>query len=153
MNIKNFVTLTIRARDLNLVFQEPELMKQLRKLTIHSYSGMNRELNYLTKLASTRKIDAKALLAYRSGQLVAWALFSKEKSAMTFSNTWDHFHPTDGVLFEVFVDPQFRRQGIATELLKVARRKAGATRLCIAPWDKQSRGFYSQFPNYKMKVL
>ena len=54
---------------------------------------------------------------------------------MRFSNTWETYKPTDGILFEVYIHPNHRRQGIASELLKIARRKAGPSRLCVAPWE------------------
>jgi GNAT superfamily N-acetyltransferase len=153
MNIRNFFTLTIRARDFNLVAHEPELMKKLRKLTLHSYSGLNRELDYLTKTALYRPVQAQVLLAYRQDKLVGWALLSKEESNMKFYYSDSQFRPSDGLLFEVFINPDYRRQGIASELIKVARRKAGATRLCVAPWDERSLGFYKKFSHYKSKWL
>jgi GNAT superfamily N-acetyltransferase len=153
MNLKNLFTLTIRALDFNLVPGKPELMKQLRKLTLHSYSGLNRELDSLIRLMDHRPVQAQVLLAYRDKKLVGWALFSKEESAMQFMNTWQRFKPTDGVLFEVYIHPDHRRQGIASELMKVARRKASGTRLCVAPWDERSRGFFSNFMNYRAKWL
>lgn len=153
MNIKNLFTLTVRAVDFNLVAQRPELLKQLRKLTLYAYSGLNREMNGLINTMSHRPVRAQVLLAYKQDKLVAWALLSREPSAMQFMHTDEYFHPSDGVLFEVFVHPDYRRQGIATELMKIARRKAGPYRLCVAPWDERSTSFYSTFKNYKNKWL
>ena len=153
MNLKNYSSLTIRARDFNLMAHEPELVKQLRKLTLHPYSGLNRELDSLTRMMQQRPVKAQVLLAYRQDKLVGWALFSKEKSDMTFSNTYERFDPNDGILFEVYIHPDYRRQGIASELMMVARRKAKPYRLCVAPWDDQSQKFYNTFTHYGTKWL
>lgn len=153
MNLKNFVSLTIRALDFNLLPDKPELMKQLRKLTLHMYSGLNKEMDNLLRLMEQRPVKAQVLLACHNNKIVGWALFSKEDSSMQFSNTWERFRSSDGYLFEVFIHPAHRRQGIASELMKVARRKAGTSRLCVAPWDERSRGFYSNFLHYRAKWM
>lgn len=153
MNFKNLLTLTIRARDFNLLPQYPSLVKQLRKLTLHPYSGLNREMDTLFKLMEKRPVKAQVLLAYRDGSLVGWALLSQERSDMVFSHSWKRFEPEDGMLIEIYVDPDYRRHGIGTELMKVARRKAGVRRLCVAPWDTGSRDFYSSFPTYNTRWM
>lgn len=132
---------------------QPELLKQLRKLTLHPYSGLNRELDNLLKLVAQRPVHAQVMLAYRQRKLVGWALLSKEDSAMRFAHTGEHYRASDGMLFEVYIHPDHRRQGIASELMKVARRKTGASRLCVAPWDERSTGFYSKFMHYRAKWL
>lgn len=152
MNLKNFFTLTIRAEDFNLAAKKPVLLKQLRKLTLHPYSGLNHELNSLLKVIQIREVRAKILMAFRKKELVGWALMSREPSDFWFAKG-QGFKEGDGVLFQVFVNHAHRRQGIASEILKVARRKAGPYRLCICPWDEQSQSFYSKFPNYKKKEL
>jgi ribosomal protein S18 acetylase RimI-like enzyme len=159
MSVKNHSPLTIRARDFNLVAHQPELMKQLRKLTLHPYSGLNKELDTLLKIAQQRPVRAQVLLAYHqekigtNPKLVGWALVSKEPSEVTYTNSLEPFHPTDGVLFEVYIHPNYRRQGLASQLIMVARRKAKPYRLCVAPWDEQSRSFYNAFSHYKTKWL
>lgn len=153
MYLENSSNLTIRSLDFNLLPSHPQLVKQLRKLTLHPRSGMNREMNVLFKIIEKRPVEAQVLLAYRSTKLVAWALLSREHSNMVFSNTWKHFEPTDGMLVEIYVDPTYRRQGIGSVLMKVARRKAGSRQLCVAPWDELSRAFYQTFPNYKNKWM
>lgn len=152
MKTKN-QSLTIRAHDFNLVAQQPELLKKLRKLTLHPYSGLNKELDTLLRFTRQRPVKAQVLLAYSQNKLVGWALFSKEPSEVTYTYSEEPFKPTDGVLFEVYIHPDYRRQGIASELMMVARRKAGPYRLCIAPWNEQSRNFYDTFSHYKTKWL
>lgn len=152
MNLKNFFTLTIRVQDFNIVRTKPELMKQLRKLILTPRSGMNYCLDGLEKISQHRPADCKILTAYRSQELVGWALLSKEETDFVFLNTCTGFDPSQGTLFQVFIHPDYRRQGIATELLKVARRKANS-RLCICPWDTTSEGFYNGFRSFRFKRM
>jgi ribosomal protein S18 acetylase RimI-like enzyme len=156
---KNTHTLTIRVRDFNLVATEPETIKQLRKLTLNQYSGMNAELTALTKESKYRTVEAQVLMAYHrekvgdNPKLVGWALFSREPSSSSFYTSGEFFNTHDGVLLEIFVDPAFRRKGIGTEIIKLAKRKAGTHRLCVAPWDDRSIGFYEKFNHYGAKWL
>lgn len=152
MNLKNLFTLTIKVREVNSLVDNPQLVKSLRKLTVFPGSGLNHELDHLLSDAKYRKVNAKVLLACKGDRLVAWALMSKEETDFHFQYT-GQYRPQDGYLIEVFVDPKFRRQGIGRELMKVARRKAGPYRLCVAPWDERSRSFYQSFSHYKTKWL
>lgn len=144
--------LVIRVEDFNSVITKPDLLKKLRKLTLYPFSGMNQELNKWEKLVKTRPVNVKILLAYKLRGLVGWAILSHEDSDCTYESG-QTFRATDGVLFEVFIDPNHRRQGIASELIKVARRKAGLYRLCIVPWDEASDKFYEKFSNYNAKHI
>lgn len=93
------------------------------------------------------------LLAYRFRTLVGWGIVSKETTNFKFSRSLEGFNSTDGKLFQVFVDPAYRRQGIATELFKKAQQIAGSETLCVCPWDDRSEGFYSKFPDVNTKWL
>jgi ribosomal protein S18 acetylase RimI-like enzyme len=152
MFLRNLFTLKIRVEDFNSAAQKPELLAKLRKLTLHPYSGMNYELNWMLKETLHRKVNCQVLTAFRNRQLVSWALLSKEDTDFSFMNSPNGFRSTDGSMFQVYVHPDYRRQGIASELLKVARRKANG-RLCICPHDFGSRKFYANFQNYKAKEL
>jgi GNAT superfamily N-acetyltransferase len=145
---KDFV---IRAEDFNAVVRKPEMMKRLRKLTLAPYSGLNHELNHMEKSSKSRRVNCDILYAEKDGEIIAWAILSKEDTDYWFHNS-DGYRSTDGTLFQVYVSPEHRRKGIATELIKVARRKAGS-RLCIAPHDPTSEKFFSNFDNYKPKIL
>ncbi len=150
MNLKNLLTLTIRVKDFNLVRQDAALVKKLRKLTLSPFSGMNYCLNGLERTAKIRPVDCKIFMAYRSQELVGWALLSKEPTDFCFVGSIDGFNPGQGALFQVFIHPSHRRQGIATELLKVAKKKANGSRLCVSPWDTGSESFYNHFSfNFK----
>ncbi len=142
----------IHVEDFNLVAQKPDLLQKLRKLTLHPYSGMNHELNSLLRTVQHRKVDCKILMGFRSRKLVGWAILTREDSDFCFRNSPNGFRSTDGSMFQVYVHPDYRRQGIATELIKVARRKANG-RLCICPHDSRSQQFYANFQNYKAKEL
>lgn len=149
MNSTNLFSLKIKTEDFDIVATKPELLKKLRELTLHSYSGMNYELNHLTDSAKTRSVNAKILLAYYKRELVGWALMSREKSDFYFQHAYNGFDPSEGTLFEVFVNPDYRRQGIGGALMKAARKKAGSTRLCVCLWNYQSERFYQNFDHYK----
>jgi GNAT superfamily N-acetyltransferase len=153
MNLKNLFTLTIRRQNFNLVARQPELLKQLRKLTLYPMSGLNRELDHLVWLAKERPVKTQVLLAYRNQRLIAWALVSKEKSDFQFYNTGEAYDPSQGVLVEMYVNPEYRRQGIGTALMKVAKSQAKSDRLCVAPWDETSVAFYSNFGHYRTRWL
>lgn len=145
--------LTVRVSDFNLVAQRPGLLKKLRSLTLHSSSGMNHELDALTRLVKQRRVNAKVILAYQDATLVGWAILSKEDSNFYFPNTYDSFTPAQGVLFEVYVDPKYRRKGIGTKIMETAKKKAGTQTICLCPWDSNSRGFFKNFQKYNPREL
>ena len=154
MNLKNLLTLTIRVEDYTLVANKPGMIEKLRELTIAPYSGMNHELTSFESISRYRQVNCQILTAYRRGELVGWALLSKEKSDFYFPNASEGFEPTrDGVMFQVFIHPNHRREGIASELLKVARRKVSGDRLAICPHDSPSINFYGNFTHYNHKML
>lgn len=153
MNLRNLLTLTIRTLDFNLVARQPVLLAKLRKLTLNPYSGLNCELNRMLEDVKERPVECQLLLAYRFRTLVGWGILSKEATNFKFSRSLNGFKSEDGKLFQVFIDPAYRRQGIATELFKKAQQIAGEETLCICPWDERSEGFYSQFANVKTKWL
>src|SRR5271170_6725680 len=116
MNLKNWLTLTVRTVDFNLVAKQPDLLAKLRKLTLNTYSGLNHELTRMLNAVEERTVNCKILLAYRFNDLVAWAILSKEDTDFVFYETMDGFKKEDGWLFQVFVDNNHRRQGIASAI-------------------------------------
>jgi hypothetical protein len=109
-NLRNLLTLTIRQVDFTLVAKQPELVSKLRELTLGPRSGMNNELDWmLPAVEEGRSINCQILLAYRSKDLVGWALLSKEDTDFYFSGTGNSYQSIDGWLFEVFVSPDHRR--------------------------------------------
>lgn len=150
---ENSVPLTIKVLDFNLVAKKPALLKKMRALTIRPESGLNHELNHLLRTIETRPVRSKVIAAYLDSKLVGWGLLSREDSSFCFSNTWDGYKSNDGILFELYVDPNHRRQGIGSEIIKTARKHSGPLKLCIAPWNDSSRAFYNTFKKYKTKEL
>lgn len=149
----NSSDLLIRVRDYNEIHDNKPLLKTLRKLTLHKWSGMNHELNKFEDLIEEREVKAKIITVAYERNLVAWAILSKEDSDFGFSPSSEGYRSTDGLLFEIFVDYKYRKMGIATEVLKIAKRKANVSRLCVCPHDKASNAFYDKFNNFPMKRL
>jgi len=142
----------IEIFDFNSVYKSNKVMSELRRLTLGSWSGMNYELDNLSILAKQRKVKVKVITAKRQNKMVGWALLSKEDSNFPFERS-NFVSKRDGALFEVFVDPKHRRTGIATALLKKARKHTGSSHLCVAPHDRKSNAFYDKHNMYKQKRL
>lgn len=153
MNLRNLLTLTVRTVDFNLVARQPDLLAKLRKLTLSPYSGLNHELDRMLEDVKERTVDCQVILAYRFSTLVGWAILSKEDTDFHFVNTGNGFVKELGRMFQVFVDPEYRRQGIASELFKEALKVVGNETICVCPWDHKSHQFYSKFPDSNRKEL
>jgi ribosomal protein S18 acetylase RimI-like enzyme len=153
MNLKNWLTLTIRTVDFNLVAKQPDLVARLRELTLAPHSGLNYELTRMLKDAQEREVKCKIILAYRFRQVVGWAICSKEDSSFCFTVGKETFKSTDGYMFQVYVEPKHRRGGIASEMYKEAVKIAGDEALNISAWDNGSHHFYSSFPDINRKNL
>ncbi len=142
--------LKIKTIDMNRCLKDPKLMKTLRSLTLKSTwegpSGMNSELTNFKEIVKTRKVDAKAITAWLGDTMIGWSLCSKEATDFPFMNG---NYQGKGVLFEVFVDHRFRRQGVGTALLRRARR-VFKEKLCVCPWDDRSYSFFEKHKKYKM---
>ncbi len=153
LNINNSLTLTVRVQDYNIVAQDPGFIQALRLLTLNPGSGMNYELDNFAQIRLERDVDCKILTAYHGNELVGWAILSGEKTDFCFPNAFNGFKSTDGLLFEVYVQPQHRRRGIAAELLKTANRLASEKQICVCPWDETSESFYNRHNGYNTKYL
>lgn len=153
MSLKNLLTLTVRTMDFNLVAHQPELLAELRKLTLSPYSGLNHELNRMLEDVKEREVKCQVLLAYRFRKLVGWAILSKETTHYNFSRSFEGFKAENGVMFQVFVDPSYRRQGIASEIYKKAQQLTNNETLHVCPWDEKSTNFYTRFSSVPTKWL
>lgn len=153
MNLRNLLTLTIRTVDFNLAARQTDLLPKLRKLTLGPYSGLNHELDRMLEDVKERSVDCQLFLAYRFRTLVGWGLLSKETTDFRFSRSLDGFKSEYGRMFQVFVDPSYRRQGIGSELFKKAKQLVGNEIICVCPWDERSVEFYNQFYNTDTKWL
>ena len=152
MNLKNWLTLTIRSLDFNLVAKQPDLVAKMRELTLAPHSGLNYVLNRLLKDVQERQVNCKILLAYRFRELVGWAILSKEDTDF-FYNDEGGFHGEDGWMFQVFVNPSARRTGIGSEIYKTALKLVGLDIIHISPWNDVSYKFYANFTNTNSKHL
>lgn len=152
--INNFLTLTIKVYDYSAIADNAEFIRGLRALTLDSLSGMNYELNNFARLhREGRQVNAKIITASRNEEMVGWAFVSKEPSLFMFSNSEGGFDPLDGGLFQVYVRPSNRRQGIASELLKTANKLQAGDRLCVCPWDETSDYFYRKHEQLNAKII
>ena len=133
--------LTIRALDFNFIAKRPIFISRLRKLTLNPLSGMNCEIDDILKSTKKRNVNVRVILSYHQKELIAWALFSKENSNITYGSR-KKFKESFGYLFQVYVNPDFRRQGVGSQLFNKAKRLAGNETICICPWDKNSNKFY-----------
>lgn len=151
--LKKKPTFDFKVLDFNQIIKDTDIMSNLRRLTLCSYSGMNQELDMIHDATDTREVAAKALIVYHDQNMVAWALLSREKSNFQFSSGIKFDPEKDGVLFEVFVHPEYRRMGIATKLMALAKEESGPLSFCVAPHDGPSYSFYNANDNYKHKRI
>jgi GNAT superfamily N-acetyltransferase len=139
----------------NSIINNQDLINRLRKLTLHGEdeldSGMLYELDRLLYEASFRTIDCQLLIVYLEQTVVAWAIFSKEGSDFDFMS--GHFESDSGILFELYVDPDYRRCGIGSTLIKKAKQQAGDQKLVVSPWDSSSSHFFSKFAEFQLKFI
>jgi GNAT superfamily N-acetyltransferase len=140
----------LNFKDFNDIYSDSEFLKKLRKLTLYSWSGLNYELNHLISKCNFRKVDASIITASIDGLMVGWALCSREKTDYCFKTPFD---PLNSVLFEVFVDERYRRRGIGSEIMRVARRKYSNLNICVAPWDDTSNKFFKKFDSFNTKKI
>jgi len=155
LNTKNLLPLplTVRVQDYNIAAQNPEFIGALRLLTLSRFSGMNHELDSFANISLERDVKCKIITAYHTNELVGWALLSEEQSTFDFSRV-DCFNPEHGLMFQVYVQPQYRRQGIAAELMKVANTFSNGKKLWACPWDETSFHFYGKMnETYKAYYL
>jgi GNAT superfamily N-acetyltransferase len=135
----------IYLRNFDTIKEKKILIDQLRTLTLHPNSGMNKELDNLSRISKCRKTNAKIVLASYKREIIGWALISKEKSDFSFSlKYYDGYSPEYGTLVEIFVDPRFRKLGIGTKIIEFAKTKIN-DKICFCSWDKLSKSFFDNF--------
>jgi len=139
----------VRSLDKNI--KNLEFMSCLRRATLHPSSGMNKELNALTARKNYGDvIDAKAIILYSAEEVLAWALFSREESNCCFNYK---FKPSQGILFQIYVEPKYRKLGFAQKIINKAAKMAKGRPLCVIPWDDQSHAFFIKNKDLKLKSL
>lgn len=112
--------LSVKVHEMDDVLSNECLVTRLRQLSLGGFSGMNVALNAFQTHRVIRHIDAKAIVAYVSNDgeesllnARGWALWSKDASN-------DAYRSKPGICFQVYVQPDYRHQGIASKLLKKA---------------------------------
>ncbi len=137
-----------QVMDANVGLQSKRFVKRLRHLTLGPGSGMNDALDALLEIIKDGgTVDAYFILAYHPDhdELIAWAVLSEESFGTTYNiqGRFVSFTKGDGSIFEVYVAPQYRRHGIGSHLLKIAK-KIAFNEIFVVPWDEVSCAFYSQ---------
>lgn len=141
----------IVVKDLNDLINNDEFVLAIRRETLHSNSGMNKELTALQeKKKENGVIDAKAIVAYDFNKIMGWALFSREDSTCCHSYK---FISNQGILFQVYVQPSLRKSGIARKLLETAHKMAGGKSLCVVPWSDEATDFFRKNKDLQLKSL
>lgn len=146
---KNQLQTKIEVLDFNLISKNVNLIKRLRKLTLNPNSGLNYELDHILNKSILGKVKVKVVTSSVNDKIIGWALLSRENSSFQFHNSYDGYNSNKGVLFEIYVSPEYRRLGIGSQIMKAARKHSGPKKLCIAPWNNSSFLFYNNFKKYK----
>jgi GNAT superfamily N-acetyltransferase len=141
----------IIVKDLNDLINNEEFILSLRRETLNSTSGMNKELTALKeKKKENGVIDAKAIVAYSFDQIMGWALFSREDSSCCHSYK---FYSNQGILFQIYLKPELRKSGIARKIMETAHKMAGGKELCVVPWSDEATAFFRKNSDLKLKSL
>ena len=119
--------LSLKTFEMDEVLKDDAFVARLRQLSLGGFSGMNVALNAFIAEKDNRHIDAKAIVAYmvdkhglgeNLSNARGWALWTKDEST-------DRFRKKSGIIFQVYVESSYRRQGIASKLLKKAVALSG----------------------------
>lgn len=120
------------------VIRSNELLATLRRLSLGGYSGMNVALNKFIRDMLLRSIDAKAIMMYNNDVAVGWALFSRDVAT-------DHYHfnaKDNSICFQIYVDPNYRRMGIGSRLIRAAISLANGAVIKVYEFDAPA--FFAQ---------
>jgi len=148
--------LKITSIDANKALFNENIIKQFRKLTLYSSSGLNKELDNLTCLAQTKKVNAKMVAAHIGNTMVGWCLLSREPSHFSFYNgNYSKKLAEKYTLLEIFVSSKHRGMGIGTALIKRAKVLFSITKgqpFAIAPHSKAGNALFNKLAmkNYKL---
>jgi GNAT superfamily N-acetyltransferase len=106
--------ITLHTYDMDVILRNELLLATARRLTLYSTSGMNIALNLFQSMMDKQPIKAKGIFAYRGELAVGWCLLTQEADGMDFA-------PVEGYsCVQIYVDEQYRRQGIGAAMLKEA---------------------------------
>jgi GNAT superfamily N-acetyltransferase len=129
--------ISLRVYEMDVILRNELLLSTARRLTLYSTSGMNIALNRYQAEGTGRSLKAKGLFAYKGEVAVGWCLLTQEGDGMDFS-------PADGfACVQIYVDPDYRRQGIGATLLKEATALAHGHIIKCYHWSNPS--FFNPF--------
>lgn len=105
----------IEVVEMDKILRAPNLLATCRQLSHGGSSGMNQALDHYQTLTHARPVQAKGIFASHQARFVGWALLTHETDVY-------YYKPTPNcVCFQVYVEGQFRRNGIGSRLLRAAK--------------------------------
>lgn len=129
----------LKILDMNKVMRDVKILSMLRNMTLDGVSGMQATLDkYQDMIDCREKIRATAIIAYMWSSPVAWGLLSWESTDGQIVD----YDSTLGVYFQIFVEEEYRRQGIGSKLIARARKIVGSERLNVCCWSEEATLFY-----------
>jgi GNAT superfamily N-acetyltransferase len=137
--------LRLRTFEMDEVLVTPSLLKKARSLTLPPPSGMNAALDYFQVLSRVSSVDALGIFAYYLDEIIGWALFSFEE------DTWGFVPLKEGEsCTHVYVDVNYRHQGVGTALMHLAARIAQPDTMRIygyTPYNSFFKQLMTTFPH------
>jgi GNAT superfamily N-acetyltransferase len=129
MSVFNPTKIKLDIIEMDEIVRSTEIMKTCRALTLGGVSGMNSALDYYKLLAGTRSINALGIFANYGSICVGWALF-------TYEDDQFYFTARDGnVCTQIYVHPNYRRQGIGKKLMDKATILAKPDTMNVYAWS------------------
>lgn len=135
---------TIETVEMNHCINNPTIMGYLRGMVIDEYSGMSIMLDEFINGRYPR--DAKAIIASVDEEPVAWALFTldtDEYNDIIFDN------PSAETYLQVYVKPEYRRQGIGAVLFLKGQELAAGRSIGLSKHDRVSKAFFEKVEGKK----
>lgn len=129
--------ISLHTYEMDEIIRNDLLCSTARRLTLYRTSGMNIALDCYKAESEGRSINAKGIFAFKGEVAVGWCLLTHEGDGMSFS-------PKEGYsCVQIFVDPDYRRQGIGSALLREAAVVAQGTIISCYGWSNE--GFFKPF--------
>ncbi len=131
----------ISSKSINLAFKDSDLVANLIKLTLPSFSEMKNQINQILNFSRAGiESDGHIILAKVDDDIVGWSLLQENMPEIGMFR---------GTVFMVFVKPQYRRMKIGTALINKAKELVPS--MYVYPHDYVSSEFFIK--NYDTKIL
>lgn len=108
----------LRVVPMDQILNTPELLAVARKLTLKPGSGMNSALDIYTRISHFMTVDALGIFALYRGTYIGWCMLTAESDGVEFRAQGD-------LCTHVYVQTDYRRQGVGTQLMNKAIQLAG----------------------------